>query len=202
MLQGFKRSKISISQQIQCSMCVCVCACVCACMRACVRACVRTCVCARACAAHCAGIQAELILGAAERGLRAAVRGGGGGLGREVQEGSGGGGEGTREEGIGEKSMVNGSSVAEAPNADYLRERARYSEDKLVDGDGGGVMMAWERGLMHAHAHVVCQQVGEFARLLLTGFIDHRDVVACPEMPVRDLHTGNPISLLSSLLPC
>eukprot|EP00898_Chlorokybus_atmophyticus_P004517 jgi/Chlat1/5066/Chrsp33S08958 len=43
-----------------------------------------------------------------------------------------------------------------APNRDYLHKDVQYDEDKLVDHESKGVMMAWEGPLMEAHAQAVC----------------------------------------------
>ncbi|CAL1360594.1 unnamed protein product [Linum trigynum] len=37
-------------------------------------------------------------------------------------------------------------------NGDYLEDRVSFSEDKLLDSHNKGVMMAWEKPLMEAHA--------------------------------------------------
>ncbi|CAI7812715.1 unnamed protein product [Closterium sp. NIES-54] len=77
------------------------------------------------------GIKAELILGAASRNLT----------------------RGSTAPGAAEQ-------LAPAPNAAYLSERLQLSESRLVDGEGGGVMMKWEGALMQAHGQAICQQVG------------------------------------------
>ncbi|CAI0389834.1 unnamed protein product, partial [Linum tenue] len=37
-------------------------------------------------------------------------------------------------------------------NGDYWEDRVRFSEDKLLDSQSKGVVMAWEKPLMEAHA--------------------------------------------------
>ncbi|EFJ15138.1 hypothetical protein SELMODRAFT_118824 [Selaginella moellendorffii] len=45
---------------------------------------------------------------------------------------------------------------SEFSNKDYLEARLSFSEGKLVNEESEGVMMAWERPLMEAHAKAVC----------------------------------------------
>ncbi|CAI6002485.1 unnamed protein product [Closterium sp. NIES-64] len=83
-----------------------------------------------------AGIKSELILGAASRNLT----------------------RGSTAAGAAEQS-------APASNAAYLSERLQLSESRLVDGEGGGVMMKWEGALMQAHAQAICQQGGDILNI-------------------------------------
>ncbi|CAI5509024.1 unnamed protein product, partial [Closterium sp. Naga37s-1] len=85
-------------------------------------------------------IKAELILGAASRNL-------------------------TR----GSTAAGAAEQLAPAPNAAYLSERLQLSESRLVDGEGGGVMMKWEGALMQAHAQAICQQAGVESVRLVDG---------------------------------
>jgi len=54
-------------------------------------------------------------------------------------------------------------------NTEYLEHRVLYSEDKLLDEEDKGVMMAWEKPLMEAHARAVCSG-GESGHILNVGF--------------------------------
>lgn len=54
-------------------------------------------------------------------------------------------------------------------NTEYLEQRVLYSEDKLLDEENKGVMMAWEKPLMEAHARAVCNG-GESGHILNVGF--------------------------------
>ncbi|GLJ43724.1 hypothetical protein SUGI_0910380 [Cryptomeria japonica] len=54
-------------------------------------------------------------------------------------------------------------------SSDYLEQRVLYSEDRLMDEEGKGVMMAWEKPLMEAHARAVCGG-GEGGHILNVGF--------------------------------
>eukprot|EP01125_Pyxidicula_operculata_P011843 TRINITY_DN3877_c0_g1_i2.p1 TRINITY_DN3877_c0_g1~~TRINITY_DN3877_c0_g1_i2.p1 ORF type:complete len:366 (-),score=80.04 TRINITY_DN3877_c0_g1_i2:64-999(-) len=42
-------------------------------------------------------------------------------------------------------------------NADYLSHPLKYDGDKLVDFEGNGVMMGWEKPLMVLHAKEICE---------------------------------------------
>ncbi|CAI5528428.1 unnamed protein product [Closterium sp. Naga37s-1] len=97
-----------------------------------------------------AGIKTELILGAASRNL-------------------------TR----GSTAAGAAEQLAPAPNAAYLSERLQLSESRLVDGEGGGVMMKWEGALMQAHAQAICQQGGDILNIGFgMGLIDTATVAA------------------------
>ncbi|GJP38237.1 hypothetical protein CLOM_g22703 [Closterium sp. NIES-68] len=71
--------------------------------------------------------------------------------------------------GAASRNLTRGSTAAEqsepAPNAAYLSERLQLSESRLVDGEGGGVMMRWEGALMQAHAQAICQQGGDILNI-------------------------------------
>eukprot|EP01018_Ginkgo_biloba_P040211 Gb_21044 [translate_table: standard] len=54
-------------------------------------------------------------------------------------------------------------------NTEYLEQRVMYSEDRLMDAESKGVMMAWEKPLMEAHAKAVCIG-GEGGHILNVGF--------------------------------
>ncbi|KAH9297682.1 hypothetical protein KI387_029364 [Taxus chinensis] len=54
-------------------------------------------------------------------------------------------------------------------SAGYLEQRVLYSEDRLMDEEDKGVMMAWEKPLMEAHARAVCSG-GEGGSILNVGF--------------------------------
>eukprot|EP00850_Spirogloea_muscicola_P022637 SM000304S11859 [mRNA] locus=s304:123482:126140:- [translate_table: standard] len=93
------------------------------------------------------------------------------------------------------------SKGAEAPNAKYLRDRVEYSEDRLMDNESKGVMMAWEGALMEAHAHVVCSQGGDILNVGFgLGLVDkaiqrrnpksHTIVEAHPDVYARMLAEG------------
>eukprot|EP00897_Mesotaenium_endlicherianum_P000026 jgi/Mesen1/10023/ME000073S09303 len=60
-----------------------------------------------------------------------------------------------------------GNGGSKAGNLQYLQQRVEFSETRLVDEEQQGVMMAWERPLMEAHAHAICQQGGD---ILNVGF--------------------------------
>jgi type IV protein arginine methyltransferase len=52
-------------------------------------------------------------------------------------------------------------------NLAYLNQKLTYDGDKLLDANGEAVMMAWEKPLMLAHAHLLCQSGGD---VLNVGF--------------------------------
>lgn len=86
-------------------------------------------------------------------------------------------------------------------NKSYLEERVRFSEDKLLDEESKGVMMAWEKPLMEAHAKAVCAGGGD---ILNVGFgmglvdtaiqsyqpVSHTIIEAHPEVYARMVATG------------
>jgi protein arginine N-methyltransferase 2 len=90
----------------------------------------------------------------------------------------------------------------EFSNKTYLEERVKFSEDKLMDEEGKGVMMAWEKPLMEAHAKAVC--AGGGGDILNVGFgmglvdmaiqsydpVSHTIIEAHPEVYARMLSTG------------
>lgn len=57
---------------------------------------------------------------------------------------------------IAEKS----TDLPEIPNADYLKMPLSYSEEKLLDAEGNGVMMGWEAPLMELHAEAIAPSEG------------------------------------------
>lgn len=86
-------------------------------------------------------------------------------------------------------------------NKSYLEERVRFSEDKLLDEGSKGVMMAWERPLMEAHAKAVCAAGGDILNVGFgMGLVDtaiqsyrptsHTIVEAHPEVYARMVATG------------
>lgn len=58
-----------------------------------------------------------------------------------------------------ERNLSKGNPTEAIKNLEYLQKRVEYSESSLVDETQSGVMMAWEKPLMEAHAHVVCHGV-------------------------------------------
>ncbi|GBG64065.1 hypothetical protein CBR_g40511 [Chara braunii] len=82
------------------------------------------------------------------------------------------------------RHIRNEQCKAELPsNESYLNQRVKYDGDKLIDEESMGVMMAWERPLMEAHAQV---QLRDYlhtavpAPLMDAGveFVDLHDYVA------------------------
>ncbi|KAL0721561.1 hypothetical protein Bca4012_036160 [Brassica carinata] len=55
----------------------------------------------------------------------------------------------------------------EYSNQEYLQDRVTFSEDKIMDNESKGVMMAWEKPLMEAHAKAICTNGGS---ILNVGF--------------------------------
>lgn len=55
----------------------------------------------------------------------------------------------------------------EASNADYLQQKLKYSEGKLLDANDDAVMMGWEGPLMEQHAALICAKGGD---VLNVGF--------------------------------
>jgi protein arginine N-methyltransferase 2 len=53
---------------------------------------------------------------------------------------------------------------------DYLRSKVTYSDGKLVDGDGNGVMMAWETDIMRRSVDALLPGKAEGKRILNIGF--------------------------------
>ncbi|KAL6043942.1 Arginine N-methyltransferase 2 [Balamuthia mandrillaris] len=49
---------------------------------------------------------------------------------------------------------------AEASNKDYLSQRLRYEDNKLLDEENNAVMMGWEAPLMRLHAEMLCPREG------------------------------------------
>eukprot|EP00033_Pygsuia_biforma_P001880 GCRY01002101.1.p1 GENE.GCRY01002101.1~~GCRY01002101.1.p1 ORF type:complete len:379 (+),score=75.38 GCRY01002101.1:165-1301(+) len=71
---------------------------------------------------------------------------------------------------IGSQKFWHGKKV---PNLDYLSQKLTYSEGRLVDEQGNGVMMGWEDPLMKRHAEIICSQKdsnGQAGRVLNVGF--------------------------------
>ncbi|XP_010530510.1 PREDICTED: protein arginine N-methyltransferase 2 [Tarenaya hassleriana] len=86
-------------------------------------------------------------------------------------------------------------------NGDYLEDRVSFSEDKLMDAESKGVMMAWEKPLMEAHAKAVCSGGGHVLNVGFgMGLVDtaiqqykptsHTIIEAHPEVYKRMLQTG------------
>lgn len=115
-----------------------------------------------------AGVRAEVLLG---------VLGGKGGyeeLGSEDEE--------EEEEQAVEKGGANGhAEPTSAPNAeeeekrdvnsaDYLASELRFEDDKLLDADANGVMMAWETDIMRRTVDLLLPGQKEGARILNVGF--------------------------------
>ncbi|RKP11375.1 S-adenosyl-L-methionine-dependent methyltransferase [Piptocephalis cylindrospora] len=57
-----------------------------------------------------------------------------------------------------EKEKEEGGKVI--PNQEYLEQPLTYTEDRLVDADGLGVMLGWEEPLMRRHAEILCPRPG------------------------------------------
>ncbi|CAN0873213.1 Protein arginine N-methyltransferase 2 [Linum grandiflorum] len=97
---------------------------------------------------------------------------------------------------IARKENDNGNS-----NGDYLKDRVSFSEDKLLDSESKGVMMAWEKPLMEAHAKAVCSGGGDILNIGFgMGLVDtaiqqysptsHTIVEAHPEVHDRMIRAG------------
>lgn len=54
-------------------------------------------------------------------------------------------------------------------SSDYLEERVRFGEDRIMDSESKAVMMAWELPLMEAHARAICSG-GDGVSVLNVGF--------------------------------
>lgn len=68
---------------------------------------------------------------------------------------------------IARKSKNHNNDKVVKREKEYLDKRVEFGEGRLVEEDGGAVMMAWERPLMEAHARAVCANGG---RVLNIGF--------------------------------
>ncbi|CAI0464872.1 unnamed protein product [Linum tenue] len=86
-------------------------------------------------------------------------------------------------------------------NGDYLEDRVSFSEGKLLDSHSKGVMMAWEKPLMEAHAKAVCSGGGDILNIGFgMGLVDtaiqqysptsHTIVEAHPEVHDRMVRCG------------
>ncbi|KAL1196456.1 Protein VAPYRIN [Cardamine amara subsp. amara] len=89
----------------------------------------------------------------------------------------------------------------EFSNQEYLQDRVSFSEDKIMDSESKGVMMAWEKPLMEAHAKAICINGGH---ILNVGFgmglvdtaiqrynpVKHTIVEAHPEVYKRMIESG------------
>jgi hypothetical protein len=84
----------------------------------------------------------------------------------------------------------------------YLQQRVEYSEGRLMDEESKGVMMAWEKPLMEAHAKCVCGAGGDILNVGFgMGLVDtaiqgyssitsHTIIEAHPDVYKRMLETG------------
>lgn len=83
----------------------------------------------------------------------------------------------------------------------YLQQRIEYSENTLIDEENKGVMMAWEKPLMSAHAKAICASGGHVLNVGFgMGLVDtaiqsyspasHTIIEAHPEVYKRMIETG------------
>ncbi|CAH8280952.1 unnamed protein product, partial [Arabidopsis lyrata] len=89
----------------------------------------------------------------------------------------------------------------EYSNQEYLQDRVSFSEDKLMDSESKGVMMAWEKPLMEAHAKAICINGGHILNVGFgMGLVDtaiqrynpskHTIIEAHPEVYKRMIESG------------
>ena len=93
------------------------------------------------------------------------------------------------------------NSNDEAVNSDYLGQKLRYEDGKLMDEDGEAVMMGWEAPLMERHADIICANGGDVLNVGFgMGIIDeeiqrrhprsHTIIEAHPDVYARMLELG------------
>ncbi|KAJ7532092.1 hypothetical protein O6H91_14G072100 [Diphasiastrum complanatum] len=86
-------------------------------------------------------------------------------------------------------------------NIAYLKSHVHYSENELLDNESKGVMMAWEKPLMEAHAKAICTRGGDILNVGFgMGLIDtaiqsygpasHTIIEAHPEVHAHMLESG------------
>lgn len=61
-------------------------------------------------------------------------------------------------------------SKSSSVSSDYLEERVRFGEDRIMDSESKAVMMSWELPLMEAHARAICSGGGDGLSVLNVGF--------------------------------
>lgn len=66
---------------------------------------------------------------------------------------------------VGKKSQLPFTITAkdeEIDHDDYLKQKLIFKDDVILDADGNGVMMGWERPLMEVHAQILCSPLTSF----------------------------------------